>query len=145
MSGGRRLAGVASAAMLAAVGAGLWINGSPAEQRDRRLDERRVADLRGLEVAVGKFHGREGRLPGSLEDLAARLASDAPERLADPVDGQPYEYRPLDARRFELCARFAHPGTGEFYGQVPGGFRPWRHDAGRQCFVRELTAPAVGK
>lgn len=138
MSGGRWLAGVAIAAVLVAVGAGLWVNGSPAEQRERRIDLRRIDDLRGLDLAVQRFHSRESRLPETLDELVARLADAPPEARQDPVDGQAYGYRPLDERRFELCARFAHPGSGRGPGQVPGGTRPWRHPAGRHCFIREI-------
>ena len=143
MSGGRRLALVASAAMLAAVGAGLWINGSPVEQRERRIDQRRVEHLRLLDSAVGRFHGREGRLPESLAQLRDRLGADAPGTLVDPLDGRPYDYRPLDATRFELCATFSHAGGEEPQAYAARNQGRWRHPAGRHCFVLEVEADAA--
>ena len=140
MSGGRKLAVAVSVAMVLAVAAGLWINGSPLEHRERRIDLRRVDDLATIDSAVTDFHEREGRLPGSLADLADL----APERSRDPVDGQPYEYRRLDERRYELCARFALPGTGMRYPQVETRQLPWRHEAGRHCFVRRLKDDQAG-
>lgn len=143
MSAGRALALGASAVMLAAVVAGLWINGSPADHRDRRVDEVRVADLRALEVVVGNYHGREGRLPSTLEQMVQRLADDAPRSLKDPEDGQPYGFRALDANRFELCATFRQASDQAADAVRLGGIRPWQHGAGRHCFIREVESAAT--
>jgi hypothetical protein len=134
MIAGRTLAIIATGAMLAAAGAGLWINGSPLEQRERRIDERRVQELAALESAVRTFHDRHGKLPSSLDALADLASRNA----RDPADGQPYVYRVLDERRFELCARFSHPGGGRAH-RWDAGDMSWRHAAGRQCFPREVT------
>lgn len=134
MIAGRTLAIIVTGAMLAAAGAGLWINGSPGEHRERRVDLRRVEALAALESAVRTFHDRHGELPASLDALAEL----APRRIRDPEDGQPYEYRVLDGRRFELCARFSHPGDGQGHVWSVEDM-DWRHAAGRQCFPREVT------
>lgn len=58
----------------------------------------------------------------------------------DPGTMEVYEYRPLDDRRFELCAAFERE-TGQSPAAFAAGF--WSHGAGRRCFqlmVRELRA-----
>lgn len=135
---GRRLAIAASGLVLSAAVAGLWTNGSPWEHRERRIDARRAEDLLAMETAVHAFHRREGRLPASVEAFADQVSGNT----RDPEHGAPYEYRALDDRRFELCARFSLPGTGRRPGQY-GGEGPWRHPAGRHCFERKV-APAGG-
>ncbi len=98
------LSGVAAAVVIAAVAAGLFVIGSPAEERARRFDERRVTDLHGIAAATHLFWNRHARLPESLEELAAepgvRIATD------DPLGSKIYGYRPLGGPRYELCADF---------------------------------------
>jgi len=76
--------------VLAAVIAGILLIGSPAQERLRRLDERRISDLREISFAVDAYWTREDVLPASLEELGndERIVRE----LADPVTGAPYEY-----------------------------------------------------
>jgi len=122
-----------SVAVLAAVVVGVVLLDSPAEARLRRLDERRVDDLRDLAFAVDAFWTREGQLPTSLGDL-----SEAERIVTEPIDpetGEPYEYRVLGEKSFELCAVFARD-TGP--DDRDGCYRSfWFHGTGRQCFQLE--------
>jgi len=86
---------------------------------------------------VNVYQTRHGRLPMSLEELSAEAGIGINAR--DPATMEVYGYRPLDQRKFELCAVFERES-----GQASGfatGF--WSHGAGRRCFqliVRELRA-----
>ena len=53
------------AVVVAAVIAGLWLIGSPADQRQQRLDERRVSDLEQLSQAVYRHRNERRALPAS--------------------------------------------------------------------------------
>jgi hypothetical protein len=115
------------AAVLAAVAAGLSLLRTPGEERVRRVDARRVDDLRAISEAIDVYRSRRDRLPATLDEVAAEtgLAS----RLLDPETQQPYEYRELGAKEYELCARFAlELATRE---AVPDF---WAHGPDRQCF-----------
>ena len=113
--------------VVGAVAGGLMILGSPGQERVNRLDERRVNDLQQIERAVNLHWTREGRLPASLDELSR----DAGIRISlrDPVTMEPYAYRPLEEKKFEMCAVFesAEPREGS-----SAGF--WSHGVGRQCF-----------
>jgi hypothetical protein len=112
----------------AAVAAGIFLMGSPADERTRRLDERRVRDLAGLARAVDLFWTRHANLPASLDEL--REEPGAQFGSTDPGTRDPYDYRPLEHGAYEVCARF------ERDSQQPGD--PfWSHGTGRQCFRRE--------
>ena len=50
--------GASVAAVVAAVAAGLIILGSPAQERERRIDDRRVADLHGIAAATNLYWSR---------------------------------------------------------------------------------------
>lgn len=125
--------------IVASVIGGIALLDSPAQERLRRLDERRVDDLHQLAYGVDIYWTREGSLPASLAELSEqeRIARD----LADPATGQPYEYRVLGDRTFELCAVFARD-TGTDGRDIPD--RSFRlHGPGRQCF--EVEAQDVGR
>jgi hypothetical protein len=127
-----RLAGtVVTVAVVAAVVAGIYLLGSPSEERSRRLDERRVQDLSGIAQAIDLYWTRESRLPGSLEQL--RSDTGANITVADPSTSAPYDYRPLEDGKYELCASFDRDSGDS--NRFDNGF--WTHRAGRQCFQRE--------
>ena len=120
-------------AVVAALVAGLRIVGSPAAQRIRRLDERRVRDLQSIAYAVDAYWKQTKTLPGSLDELtpSPRVAI----QTRDPVSNASYVYRTMTADTYELCAEFeGDAGTGN-----PTTF--WSHPAGRHCF--RLTAGTI--
>lgn len=128
----QRIAVIGSiAAVAAAVAAGLWQIGSPAEQRLLRLDERRVDELKQISWTVDYRWDREQRLP----DTAAELVDG--QRLTrlptDPITGEAYEYRVAGPRQFEVCATFDRPSRRELAGDF------WFHDAGHRCFTLDVT------
>lgn len=138
---GRRLAIVASVVVLATIVASVLVNGSPAAQREAKLDARRVSDLGDLEDSIQRHVHEEGSLPASLSVLAnkpgVRLA------IVDPVSGQPYEFEPSGPLLYRLCATFttdtAATGSPTGYGSSESD---WAHGSGHRCFER--TAKAKG-
>lgn len=114
-------------AVVAAVGAGLFVAGSPVEQRLRRLDDRRVDHLRSLASAADRYFEREERLPGAAAELVDGLfLTRVP---TDPATQQPYEYRVTGPRQFELCATFDRPSRPELADDF------WAHETGRRCYA----------
>jgi hypothetical protein len=122
---------VVTVVVAAAIGAGIYLLGSPAEERARRLDARRVQDLSGIARAVDVYWTRNARLPASLEAL--RTETGANITIVDPVTGATYEFRPLERENYELCATFEGESR-DSNREVDAGF--WSHRAGRQCFQR---------
>lgn len=119
----------------AAVAVGLILIGSPADQRARRIDERRLADLRELARAVDLYWTRHARLPASLDELSREEAV-LLAIPADPETGHTYRYETMGASAYRLCAEFATAGPEPVRGETF-----WRHAAGPQCF--ELRARRV--
>jgi hypothetical protein len=120
----RSLLAVVIAVMAGAVVAGIFVLGSPATQRERRLDQRRVEDLGDIANTIELYYLQHKRLPQALD-------ADGPEYRRvprDPATTQPYEYRVIDAERYEVCAVFQQP--------LEEGSVFWRHGVGRQCFTR---------
>lgn len=130
--------GLASVVVVVAVVAGLIMLPAPGEERTRRLDERRVEDLRGVAGAMDMYWTRHGSLPASM----AELASESGVRIStrDPGNEQEYELRVLDAATYELCASFertsADSAEPDRRAQDPSEDF-WSHGVGRQCFRLE--------
>lgn len=122
----------ATVVVTAAVLGGLYLLGAPGEARERRLDARRVADLRAFASAVDLYWTRRGSLPASPGELARETELRLTTR--DPVTARPYEYRVLGDQRYELCAEFARSSA-----QEPGASDRdfWAHGPGPRCFRLE--------
>lgn len=130
-----RTFGLAATALVA--GAWIWglvLVGSPAAERERRLDDRRIEDLRNIRTEIASQcveRSPDGAtlkrpLPGSLEELVAEPRTVRPD-VHDPKSGEPYVYERLDDHRYRLCATFEnarHEPHDPF----------WDHDAGPHCF-----------
>ena len=132
MSGRKIFAGLVIAAVVLTVAGGLYMLGSPSEERTRRLDERRVSDLQRLQLAIDLYRTRHQRLPASLDELNKESGTEIFSR--DPVTGQTYDYRVIDGSKYELCATF------DSRSQEPVRVF-WSHRAGRQCF--QVTAREI--
>ena len=130
-TGGRLVMGVAVLLVAATIAAAFLVLGSPAEQRLLRLDERRVEDLNSLRANVNAYWRANARLPASLDE-----AGRGTDLYKDPVTGEPYGYRALGERAYELCASFDRPFTPE---SPDAAMRFWPHPAGQHCFPFEAA------
>jgi len=136
ISRGRAVAVAVAAVVLAGVLVGVYLAGSPAEARLRRMDERRIADLREVHYSINVYWTRFGRLPLALDSLPP--ASEGSFRYRDPASGEAYIYLPSADSAYQLCADFARISSED--GRAPRD-DAWQHGAGRQCF--QLVASRV--
>ena len=140
LSPGLLLFGASVTTVIAAVGVGLFILGSPMEERARRVDDRRVADLQGIAAATDLYWTRHSRLPESLAEL-----TDEPGvriRTGDPANSEIYRYQSVDSTHYEVCATFERE-SGETSSDPASNL--WAHGSGRQCFqlkAEEITRNA---
>ena len=110
----------------AAVAAGIVLIGPPGEERTRRLDERRVQDLRQISWSTYLYHTRHQRLPASLAALSEEPGLTFESR--DSVTDETYGYSVLEPARYQLCAVFDREST-------EGRSDFWSHGEGRQCYT----------
>jgi hypothetical protein len=126
------LPAVAITAVLASLLAGLFVLGSPQDERARRVDNRRVSDLQGIMAAADLYWTRHSQLPASLAELTAEPGVSI--STADPESSEPYDYQPLDSAQYELCAGFERE-SGDMAMKPSEDL--WAHGPGRQCFQFE--------
>ena len=132
---------VAATAVGAAVITGILMLGSPAMQRQQRLDSVRVRDLAAIELLIASYVSLHKVQPPDLESLSREPGYSV--RTNDPESGVPYDYETLGADSYRLCATFK-TGSSEatprnVYGQSLG--TTWAHGVGRQCFSRHTNLP----
>jgi hypothetical protein len=138
----------AAATALAAVTVvlGMVIVGSPFAERARKLDERRVWDLRSIERAITRecLGPQETRpdgppkqlvrpLPASLSALVESAVESRPE-IVDPETNVPYGYRITGTSSYELCGSFI---TERDDDNDPG----WNHPIGPHCWTFDVLKP----
>lgn len=139
-------AGIAAGLAIATLGWGMWAVGSPQGERRRKLDERRVQQLRSIEDAIdrivrGTYDERPAdgpapllrALPATLDEVREAALPDRPA-ITDPATAEPYGYRVTGASTYELCATFDR--AREEDDDVR-----WNHPAGRHCFPIDVPGP----
>lgn len=143
--------------IIAVVGAilvvGLYFAGSPQRARNLRLDDRRVSDLQSLQNQI-VWHWQTKK---SLPSTVSQLAESQPGFVSptDPETKLAYEYRVIDALKFELCATFTLATPENSYNQgypyysypqqYVVGAVDWKHEAGRVCFTRTIDKAQYDK
>ncbi len=126
---GRLFPALVIVVVAAAVVAGLFLIGSPAEERARRVDANRVDALRQIAGVVDLYMSRHGRLPDSLVALVREPGVSL--ETMDPKTGEPYGFRVLSDSTYELCATFEMP-SAEGSGRI--GEDWWFHETGPTCY-----------
>lgn len=107
---------------------------SPSQARLKALDSERIADLNYLSSNITMYNTQNSNLPTKLDDIPY-----LDYRTKDVVNGQPYEYKKIDATTYELCAVFDtvwddKTDTSNLCCNAES-FR--HHDKGRYCFTRK--------
>lgn len=153
------LGGALAAVALTASITGYALIDSPATLRARERDEARLTAITDIASGVDCYYTYENALPETLaimrESLAERssvtpLTCAWSEEAFDPATNEPYEFRPIDATSFEVCATFdlasreaERPDTRSYSYGYRDGARSFNaiHSAGRHCFT--LTAESL--
>jgi type II secretory pathway pseudopilin PulG len=125
---GRAAAGAVVAVLIAA----LVQAGSPGTARMHAADEQRVQALQTIASAIQSYRAIHHRLPESLEQLREQ-PNIYIQSIIDPRTEEPYDYRRLDAKNYELCATFDTDTSAPVAGRTRFG-NQWNHPAGRHCF-----------
>lgn len=124
-----------------------FVIGSPAKQRDLRMDSNRASDLQTIQANIIQYWRDKDQLPENLTLMENDMI--AYRNPTDPETGEAYEYMVTDELSFQLCATFATESEGSNqgryatpvmydYGYADGSFDVWSHGAGRACFDRMI-------
>ena len=127
---------------------GFVIVGSPAVQREMRMDERRISDLQNIQWEIINYWQLKRILPSSLSDLHNDISGFSVPK--DPETDVDYEYQVVSPLKFGLCANFKRESLkDDYHARVsePVYYEDtymktfsgsWSHKSGRVCFEREI-------
>ena len=118
---------------------GIFLAGSPITQRLLQSDQIRTSNLQQISFALDEYWARNQKLPETLEGLQDSRYYFV-ESIADPITKEPYEYRVLGEKQYELCATFDLASTESGAGlRFPSKVsKVWEHGVGRICFELEI-------
>lgn len=141
--------GIVTLIVLVSIILGFVFFGSPATQRDYRLDMERIGDLESIQWQIVDWWRGKNELPEDLSVLSDDLRGFRVP--TDPVTGEEYGYETRGDLTFALCANFAKGSQGLEYrsrlerpiavDSVRVGFTDnpnWQHPEGRHCFERTI-------
>lgn len=133
LSRDKLMAGLSSAIVAVMLVLGFTQSGLPRKQRELRADNQRISHLYQLSNAIRNYWtSHASQLPTGFDQLPGIA-------FTDPITHTPYEYRPIRAGEYELCATFARRSERE---HPEAGPNPWVHLAGHQCFRMDATDTA---
>ncbi len=132
----RALVIAAVVVVVATVGYSIYVIGTPGQQRNVRLDEQRIDDLRSISRNVDRYYEFNGAMPANLFDLQGPQYS--VQSIADPDTGRPYGYHLVGGVDYELCAVFNAESPERRGERRPFSESIWDHGPGLTCFA--LTA-----
>lgn len=140
---------IIGAAVIAA-GVGLWVGGTPSQERERRLDQQRIMDLQQIQSAIDGYWMQNAVLPTDLTQLQTSQYAYL-QNVSDPVTGKQYEYRLAEKNAYELCSTFVTDNSSD-QSQIYAYPNPklWYHAVGHKCFSLKTQGqpvkpvPAIG-
>lgn len=125
---------IVTALVTIAVITGLFLAGSPAEERLRRFDQERISDLQQIQsVVIDTYLAQFGHLPVTLDEAMKRSPA-SPDIYIDPDTKTFYAYSTLSTESYELCANFSLPSAS----QTDAVSAMWEHPAGYWCFTLQI-------
>lgn len=124
--------------VVATLGYSIYLVGTPGQQRDVRLDDRRVSELQNIARNIDTYLEINNEMPGALQDLMGPRFH--VRSIEDPETNAIYEYRVTEGAAYELCAIFATETSERREDRRSFSERVWDHGAGRICFQLEATA-----
>lgn len=141
--------GIASAVVvLVAIAWGIILAGSPASERERKFDDRRIEDLRTISseissITLGSYRQPtspdqlvlQHPIPSTLQEVQDQAMYQRPN-IADPETGDPYVFEVLSETTYRVCATFNAQRSEQFDVS-------WNHPAGYYCFERDVLDQAL--
>ncbi|MBU4314817.1 hypothetical protein KJ673_00225 [Patescibacteria group bacterium] len=127
---------------------GFFIVGTPAVQRDIKMDAQRVSDLQSIQYRLIDEWTTKGEIPETVAELNDPIYGFT--EPTDPETKESYVYLKTGDLSFELCATFEHSSTpGDSGGQYPVAYTSfnyfsndamdyWNHETGYKCFERTI-------
>jgi len=113
---------------------------SPAETRQRKIDERIVSGLYQIDSAINEYYRLNDKLPENLDQLREEVNYILESDLVNPITNDTYQYSVVSDNEYKICTTFQSSNrmdVEDSYGYYPD--KTWLHDAGQQCFDKKVV------
>jgi hypothetical protein len=119
--------------------ASLFFVESPAETRNRKLDNAILDNFQKVDGALNTYYQDYEKLPADLEELKTEFTYITDKDLENPATKEKFEYKIINENTYELCAAFIISNKDEdvIYGNYDYKDR-WPHEAGYQCLGQKV-------
>ena len=117
----------------------LFVVESPAETRNRKLDDRIINNFYEIAAGVNNYYQMNNKLPINIEELNEDSTYLRDDDFINPITKEAYEYKVVDEDEYELCTTFRNSNLEEekdeydYYAD-----KMWLHDAGYQCLKQKV-------
>lgn len=113
----------------------LFIVESPAETRNKKLDERIISNFYQIDSEINRYFSEKGSLPQSFDELKNEYAYLMESTFTDPETGKRFDYLIVDGEKYKLCATFRSSNIVDNSNFDSGR---WPHEAGYQCLEQKV-------
>jgi type II secretory pathway pseudopilin PulG len=125
--------------------ASLFIVESPAETRNRKIDQKILESFSQIDNAISTFYNDEKKLPANLNELTQEFNYITDRDLSDPITKKGFDYKVLDENTYELCAEFRSSNTTEDVYYDEYSKENWPHESGYQCIKQKVRQYEKGE
>jgi hypothetical protein len=111
---------------------------SPAETRNRKLDQRVVNNFYEIDSSVNSYYNKYEKLPENIAELQEEFNYLLDDDIINPITKQAYEYKVVAEDEYELCTTFLSSNKEDVedeYGRYAD--KMWLHDVGQQCISQK--------
>jgi type II secretory pathway pseudopilin PulG len=139
---------IASLAVVAVVFvASFFVVESPAQARERKLDEEIINNFGNIYQCVDQYYRETQKLPTDFAAMQADCTYLTADNLKDSQTGQAFVYSTIGTTTYQICANFRTSNVGKannFGMNYPAavGSGSSSHNAGYQCLKNQVY-PAV--
>jgi hypothetical protein len=117
----------------------LLIVESPTQARNRKIDNNILSELSQINSEINNYFQVNKKLPQDFSEIKAQSAYLSDDLFQDNLTKNNYEYKVIGDRTYELCAEFLISNKMDKNDLSYYWGDEWRHDAGRQCFKKDVV------
>lgn len=108
---------------------------SPAEARNRKLDEKILQDFENIRYSIDDYYYKNEKMPQDLRELQKNKEG-LPLGITNPINDKEYVYEIIDCERFKLCTEFSSSNLEKVRSYYDN---TWKHDKGYNCIEKEVN------
>lgn len=133
------------AVILAVLVCGFIYSDSPQVTRNKNQDMALLNSFDTIDNSINSYYTQTKKLPANLDELVNKTGFLTGKDIIDQVTNKKIEYKVKGASKYEICGDFKTANKGQIDQNFEWLNSRWPHDAGHQCFTREVVSNVDSK